>query len=270
MHFVCPKCGSSLVISDTGTAVCERRHSYDKSRYGYYNLLLGGGGTHGDNRDMIIARRDFLECGFYLPLAERISALAALHTPASGVLLDIGCGEGYYTGKIKEAIGGRVSVCAFDISKDAVREAAKRHAADEYAVASAYRMPIADLSVDTAVNIFSPLAIDELCRTVKPHGKFIMAIPGEEHLFELKAAIYDTPYKNEVADTALRGFTLIGCEELCYDMRLDTKEKIHSLFMMTPYAYRTSAVGRERAAALDLLTVKAHFMILVYERKEEG
>ena len=95
-----------------------------------------------------------------------------------------------------------------------------------------------------------------------------MAIPGAEHLFALKAAIYDTPYKNTVADTALSGFSLVSCEELLYDMHLTSPEAIRSLFMMTPSAYRTSAIGRERVLALSSLTVKAHFMILVYERKE--
>ena len=78
MFFVCPKCKGKLIIKDTGAAVCGAGHSYDKSRFGYYNLLLGGsGGDHGDNREMVKARREFLGSGFYEPLASSIAELAA-------------------------------------------------------------------------------------------------------------------------------------------------------------------------------------------------
>ena len=98
-------------------------------------------------------------------------------------------------------------------------------------------------------------------------GIFIMAIPAAEHLFELKRAVYDTPYKNEVQDTHLDGFELLSREELEYDIHLDTKEKIASLFKMTPYAYRTRREDAEKLYALDTLTVKASFILLVYKRK---
>jgi 23S rRNA (guanine745-N1)-methyltransferase len=94
-----------------------------------------------------------------------------------------------------------------------------------------------------------------------------MAIPAEEHLFGLKSAIYDTPYKNEVADTELEGFSLVSKTELRYPLILNTGVDIRALFMMTPYAYRTSAAGRERVLALDELKTDAHFLILTY-RKE--
>ena len=94
-----------------------------------------------------------------------------------------------------------------------------------------------------------------------------MAIPAEEHLFGLKSAIYDTPYKNEVADTKLEGFSLVSREELKYPLNLDTDADIRALFMMTPYAYRTSAVGRERVLSLKSIKTDAHFLILTY-RKE--
>jgi 23S rRNA (guanine745-N1)-methyltransferase len=122
--------------------------------------------------------------------------------------------------------------------------------------------------VGCAVNVFSPLAINEMRRVIARGGHFIMAIPGEEHLFGLKAAIYDTPYKNAVEDTAIEGFRLVGQKTVRYPLVLDTQERIRALFMMTPYAYRTSEAGRARVMSLDSLECEAHFIILVYEREE--
>ena len=166
MDFICPKCLLPLVCED-GTAKCKSNHSYDRAKAGYYNLLLTNvGGTHGDNREMVEARRAFLDTGAYLPLAERVAALAAKHI-SGAKLLDIGCGEGYYTDVIEKALRDKaVSVSGFDISRDAVKYAARRNKNLSLAVASAYRMPIADGSFDMVTNMFSPLARDEVFRAL--------------------------------------------------------------------------------------------------------
>jgi 23S rRNA (guanine745-N1)-methyltransferase len=129
-------------------------------------------------------------------------------------------------------------------------------------------MPVESESVDVLVNTFSPLAIEETRRVVKAGGAFVMAIPAEEHLFGLKRAVYKTPYKNTVADTHLDGFRLTLREEIKYPLNLNTRQDIRSLFMMTPYAYRTAPADREKVLLLDNLQTDAHFIILVY-RKEK-
>ena len=269
MFFVCPKCMGKLNITDA-VARCDKGHSYDKSRYGYFNLLLSDkGGTHGDNKEMILARREFLSRGFYEPLAERIAEICRELLDGGGVLLDAGLGEGYYTERVSREISGvpNTRVAGFDISKDAVRQAAKRLPAADLAVAGSYHMPVLDGSVDVLLNTFSPLAIEETRRVIRRGGAFVMAIPAEEHLFGLKRAIYKTPYKNTVADTHIDGFRLAFKEELKYPLKLNTREDIRALFMMTPYAYRTSAEDREKVLSLESLLTDAHFIILVY-RKE--
>ena len=268
MLFVCPKCNKKLNIFE-GKAVCEAGHSYDRARGGYYNLLLSAGGIHGDNKEMVEARRAFLGAGYYKPLADRISKLLTEYTERSPVLLDAGCGEGYYTDFFERALclrDGTSSVYAYDISKDAVRCAVKKNKNIGFAVAGSYHMPVPSSGVDALVNIFSPLALSETHRVLKDGALFIMAIPDADHLFELKAAIYDTPYKNEVADTGLEGFSLVDDVHLEYKMELDTPEKIRSLFMMTPYAYRTGRENRERVLSLSSLFVTAQFRILVYKK----
>ena len=269
MRFVCPKCGEKLNINDR-TASCLSGHSYDRARGGYYNLLLGNvGGVHGDNKEMVLARRSFLGGGYYAPLAERLSGLTLEFMPKEGCLLDAGAGEGYYTDFIERTLteqNGRSDVSAFDISKDAVREIAKKNPRISLAVAGSYHMPIADGEFDVVINTFSPLALEETGRVLKRGGHFIMAIPGEMHLYDLKSVIYDTPYKNEVADTALEGFELIMDEGLTYKFLLDTPEKIQSLFMMTPYAYRTRQSDRDKVLALETLECTADFRIFVYKK----
>lgn len=269
MHFTCPNCKEKLNIEEK-RAVCKNGHSFDRARGGYYNLLLGNtGGVHGDNKEMVLARRAFLGGGYYAPLARWLGGLALELTPKDGCLLDAGAGEGYYTDFIERTLyenNGISDVSAFDISKDAVREIGKKNSRISLAVAGSYHMPVSDGEFDTVINTFSPLALEETRRVLKSGGHFIMAIPGEMHLFDLKAIIYDTPYKNQVQDTALDGFELIMDEPLTYKFSLDTPEAINNLFMMTPYAYRTKPSDRAKVGALSSLECTADFRVFVYKK----
>lgn len=269
MNFVCPKCAGKLNISNTGTAICQNGHCYDRSKYGYYNLLMSNeSGVHGDNQEMVKARRTFLESGNYAPLCDELARLCA-HYFVGGAFVDIGCGEGYYTDQVINALAKtakKFAPCGFDISKEAVRYAAKRCKTADFAVASAYRMPIESGSVAMAMNVFSPLAAQETARILRTGGIFVMAIPGEEHLLGLKRELYKTPYKNQVQDTAIDGFKLVDKSHIRYPLSLDSSEKISSLFMMTPYAYRTPKESVDKLLKMSELSCEAEFIILVYEK----
>ena len=258
------------MILDGNTKKCNNGHCYDRAKAGYYNLLLGvGGGTHGDNAEMVEARRAFLSRGHYEPLADKLATLIASLVSKDGCVLDAGCGEGYYTDKIERAVKeqhGLSNVLAFDISRDAVKNAVKRNRDISYAVATAYDMPLSDSSVGVVFNAFSPLAIDEVRRVLHTGGRFVMVYPGAEHLFGLKSIIYKTPYKNEPQDTYIDGFKLLSHDTLTYSIRLDTADAIRSLFMMTPYAYRTSREDRERVLSLSEVVTEVEFVIDVYEK----
>lgn len=268
MKFICPVCGGELSLCG-GSARCDNSHTFDRAKEGYFNLLLSGSSkNHGDNAEMVLARRAFLDTGAYLPLAERTLSVIFRHLPEGEglTLLDIGCGEGYYTDIFERGLAPFVSVSAFDISRDAVRRAAKRNKNLSLAVASAYHMPIADGSFDVIVNMFSPLSEGEILRALSDDGIFVMVIPGENHLYSLKAATYDNPYKNEVKDSHIEGLSLIAEERLSYKINLNSREEIKNLFMMTPYAYKTSRADTERLLSNDSLECEAEFIIFVYKR----
>ncbi len=279
MHHVllCPHCHAPLSFqaNETGRGgayTCPARHSFDRARGGYTNLLTGrAAGQHGDNTEMIAARRHFLDGGYYAPLADALVKTALPLFPENGVLLDAGCGEGYYTDKLLSALAQvNGSGYGIDISREALRAACQREAVKtgrlSLFAAGVYNMPFADMSFDMIVNFFAPLAREEYLRTLKSDGTLLMAIPAARHLWELKEVLYDIPRENEVADFALEGFDLLGATRVTTEMHLPDATTISALFSMTPYYYRTPLSGRERLASLTALTVTADFHLLAYRR----
>ena len=261
--FICPICKEPL--TGDRSLRCHNNHCFDRAKSGYINLLSGKGGNHGDPKDMVLARKSFLDKGYYEPLRENIADTVRDITDISATVLDCGCGECYYTDRIAELLC-HAHVMGIDVSKDAVNYGSKRNKTLDLAVASVYAMPVADESVDTAVSVFAPQATEEFLRVLKPGGHLIMAIGGEDHLWSLKKAVYDTPYKNEPADYALEGFEFVGKKELKYNIDLSSTEDIKNLFSMTPYYHKTSREDISKLDDLDSLTTEIEFEVLIYKK----
>lgn len=268
--FICPVCGEKLEISGN-TYHCAKNHSFDMAKSGYVNLLLSkhmGKTVHGDNKLMVQARRSFLDKGYYSPLCQALCDAVSANL-RGGVLLDAGCGEGYYTSAVTERLdsdGITAQVCGIDISKAAVEYSAKRCKAAELSVASVFHIPVAEGSCDMVITLFAPYCGEEFQRVLKKGGIMIMAIPSADHLWELKKAIYDVPYKNEVKPYELEGFELLDKKHINYEMTLDSQEDINALFSMTPYYYRTGREQQERLAHIGKLKTTADFELLVYRK----
>lgn len=262
----CPVC-QELLSTQEKRLVCPQGHSFDIARQGYVNLLCGkGGAVHGDNALMISARNRFLSAGYYAPLAKAFAAAVREHAVKDAILLDIGCGEGYYTAYAKEAlcdVSGEVF--AFDISKDALKMASRRRCATLFA-ASAYLMPVSDESVDMVSLLFSPFCREEILRVLKKDGIFIMVYPASRHLYGLKEAVYDTPYLNRPEDTEIEGFTLLEKRDISDTIHLTDNDLIADLFAMTPYYYKTSEKDKNKLAALASLTTEIAFHLCVYKK----
>ncbi len=270
MSFRCPVCSDELCKKEK-VMLCPNGHSFDIAAKGYVNLLLNnssGAKRHGDDRLMINARRDFLSKGFYEPLREAVYGFVSDGFPSGGTLLDAGCGECWYTSYFKRRLdesGLSPEVLGVDISKFAL-EKAQKNCCVERAVASIFKLPVADESCDTLVNIFAPACPEEFYRVLKSGGRLIKAIPLERHLWELKAAVYDEPYENEVPSAELDGFTLEDSRDVAYEFSLESNRDITDLFNMTPYCYKTSQSDREKLEKLEELSVSASFRVLVYRK----
>ncbi len=258
--YICPVCREKLVLSGK-SYICKNRHNFDVSSSGYVNLLTGSGKNHGDDTDMILCRRRFLNRGYYSPLCGLVVEKCREASPDA--LLDIGCGEGYYTKNIKNALPD-CDVCGFDVSKKAAEKAAKLGGL-EICVASAYETPYEDGFFGCAVNIFSPFCKEEVLRVLRSGGRLILAAPLPEHLYEMKAAVYDTPRVKEMKSDIIEGFSLLDKTELRYGMDLDNAA-ISDLFEMTPYAHKTSETDRQKLFAKDRMTVTAAFAVFTYEK----
>lgn len=267
--YICPKCKAPLIFEER-VAKCTAGHSYDRAKEGYYNLLLTNvGGTHGDNKEMILARRAFLDAGYYAPLSDALNALVCRYLPENGRILDAGAGEGYYTGRLAEALAAEKKdseIYSFDISKEAVRRLAKRRADLHPAVAGVYDMPVGSESVDMLLCFFAPFAREESLRVLKKGGYLCMAVPEREHLFGLKKKVYADPYYNEVSEEIPEGFSLIESVEIREEIALTNPSHIRALFEMTPYAYRTGKEGRAAVYALNALTTDIHFRLFLYKK----
>lgn len=269
--FLCPLCGEPLEPRENGLG-CGRGHTFDKARSGYVNLLPVSG-KHakipGDNKLMVNARRDFLEKGYYAPFAQAVAAAAVRHLAGreKPVLLDAGCGEGYYTAALAEALAPRKpEILAVDISKFAADKCAKRCKDVRCAVASVYHLPVGTESCDGVVSLFAPYCGEEYRRVLKPGGVFLMGIPGRFHLWELKEALYDQPYENEVKDYALEGFAFLESIPVEGRIFLPCNEDIRNLFSMTPYYYKSGVDTDEKLRALERLETRMEFQVLVYRK----
>lgn len=267
---ICPVCGALLDISGK-TFICPKRHSFDSAKSGYVNLLLSKHGTavHGDNKLMLRSRRDFLESGYYAPLCEKVCETVVEYAKNGCTMLDAGCGEGYYTSAVK-AIFDRsniaVDIYGIDISKDAVDMAAKRRSGIQFAAASVFHIPVQSKSCDILLTMFAPYCGEEYKRVLKNGGTMVMVIPSENHLWELKSLIYDTPYKNEVKPYDLDGFEFIGSQRVSFVMKINDKKDIQSLFSMTPYYYKSGKTEQQRLNSLEFLETQADFEILTYKK----
>lgn len=269
--FCCPNCGRPLAREPHRLA-CPAGHSFDLAKSGYVNLLLSrqsGQKRHGDDKRMVKARSTFLQKGHYAPMRQELLRQGLAAASENMVVLDAGCGEGYYTAALAELLrqqGLCPHVAGIDISKEALQEAAKRDRQSEYAVASCFHLPVGDGSIDLLLSVFAPYCGEEFLRVLRPGGSFLMVIPLENHLYGLKQAIYEKPYRNEVKPYDLPGFRLEECRELRYQITLHGQEEIESLFMMTPYYYKTGAADQQKLLTKTTLTTPAEFAVLRYKK----
>ena len=265
--FRCPICGAPLT-REGRTYTCPNRHCYDVAREGYVHLLPANQkhpANPGDDKAMIAARTAFLDGDYYAPLRETLCTVVSAHGGQNPKILDVGCGEGYYTQGLSQLPGAEIA--GVDLSKAGLKKAARRVNEGEFAVASVYHLPVADEAVDVVVDCFAPLALEEYRRVLAPGGLFVYVVPAPQHLMEMKAVLYDTPYPNPEERVEYEGFSYVDILPVTTTFTLPDQASIQALFGMTPYAWKTPRAGVERLEQLEQLTVTADFRVHVFRRE---
>jgi 23S rRNA (guanine745-N1)-methyltransferase len=249
VHWRCPHCSGSLGSISTGLA-CTNGHSFDRAREGYVNLMpsgrLKGRGVAGDSDEMIRARRAFFDAGHYLPIAQAVSEAVG----SADVVLDAGCGEGFYVAQLRSP-----ERWGIDISKPAIKLASRRYPDISFAVGSSFHLPVEDHSVDAVVSVFAPRPFEEFARVLKPGGFVVVASPGVDHLRGLTDLIYTEPQPHEQ-----RPHTEEASVEVWYQLHLGQPDITH-LVMMTPYWWKATAEQQEQIRNTPELTVTVDVVV---------
>ncbi len=271
--FVCPVCGVPLHKCEK-EYICTNGHNYDIAKEGYIYLLPPNrkhSRMPGDDKYMVASRRRFLESGSYSIFSDALNRLILKYLPKKRpVILDAGCGEGYYTGRIAAAVKPErpeTEIYGFDISKPAVKAAAKKYKSISFAVGSMFGIPVRSASADIVSDIFAPIVPNELQRVTKPGGVIILAVPGVRHLLGLKEILYDHPYENEYRETEYDGFTFLERVPVRGRIHTENQKTMQDLFAMTPYWWKTPKEGCERLKQTKVLDTEIEFDFLVYRHK---
>lgn len=274
MRWICPVCANPLSLDDAG-AGCASGHRFDRAREGYINLLLANqkrSRDPGDSREMLQARQRFLQAGYYDGLAAALEREAARCADdcSSFTLLDTGCGEGYYTRRLARTlrlVSPFAQVAGTDISRDALRLAAKAAPDLQWMVASSYQLPVPTASLDMLLRVFAPGLASECRRALKADGHLLVASPGPDHLWELKAKLYSDVREHTVPDVP-EGFAAVTLTRETFSLRLDTNAAVRALLAMTPLAWRGNREARAELETATQLDVTADFYIGCYRKAD--
>ena len=263
MELLCPICAAPLRQTDK-TFRCDAGHSFDMARQGYVNLLPVQNKRSlnpGDTREQVLSRRAFLEAGFYAPIAQALCD-AARDLKCAGPILDVGCGEGWYSAQLAEALDA--PLLGLDISKEAVRCAAAKYKNAQWVCGSAARLPVADGSVGLLTSLFALTVPEEFKRVLRPEGYYFQVLAQEDHLLGLKSIIYPTlTHKEKNTAPDLPGFTLVRQIPIRFIFTVEG-EQVQNLLSMTPHVYRISKEGAQRLAETETLTDTASAVLNVY------
>lgn len=266
MELLCPVCHQ--VLEKIGSAYrCSQNHSFDIARQGYVNLLTVSQkhSLHpGDTREQVLARRAFLETNTYAPIVETLIDTAKKYN-GHGPILDVGCGEGYYSSQLRNALD--CELVGLDISKEAVRCAASKYKAATWICATASRIPLPDKAAGILTSLFALTLPDEFHRCLMPDGLFLQVLAAEDHLTGLKSIIYpELLHKQKQTQPVLPGFSCLESIPIRFPISVSGPQ-VQNLFSMTPHVYRVSKEGLMRLQQVHTLSDIASCVLNVYRAK---
>lgn len=268
----CPLDGLPLVF-ETPSWRCPSDHCFDTASQGYINLLPVQNKRSrdpGDSKEMVAARRRYLESGVYEPIAAGVwrALMDGLEGEAPYACLDAGCGEGYYPRYLRQQDKeGQLALIGLDISKWAAMAAARISPDIRWLVGSNAQLPVPDGSLDALLCMFGFAVPEEFLRALKSGGIWVQVEAGFDHLLELRRIIYPTlKADKDVAQEPAAGFSLEACERIRFEISLTSQAQIADLLLMTPHLFRASAQGLEHARQLTSLDVQVDVLVKVLRR----
>ncbi|EGW21876.1 23S rRNA (guanine(745)-N(1))-methyltransferase [Methylobacter tundripaludum] len=258
--YVCPLCATSLQLIQK-SYVCENNHHFDLAKEGYLNLLPvqhKRSVEPGDNKQMMQARREFLEAGYYEPMAKAVAMMVNINQPKH--LLDLGCGEGYYSRMIEAYCPNTMMLHGVDIAKFAIAAAAKKQPNARFIVASSNRLPYTDQYFDFVLRVFAPSNEHELGRILKPSGFLLTVTPGPRHLWQLKEFIYTDAKEHALENGVAQGFDRIDTQHISYKIAPNPQQRI-ALLQMTPFAWRANESVQQAIKDVAELEIETDFIL---------
>lgn len=262
---ICPLCRHALERGDKIWR-CDKGHSFDVAREGYVNLLPvqhKNSRDPGDDPQMVMARREFLQAGHYQPLRDAVLKLLAPLQAQS--ILDIGCGEGYYTDVFTQAAS---EVVGIDIARPAIRLAAKRYPQITWLVGSGALLPIASASIDVVSNMFTQLHVDEMQRVLKPQGHVLVVTPAPDHLWSIRQQLFEEVRAHDPEKFLPEfeaSFELQSQQQVRFPLDLNQQD-LQQLLQMTPYAWKAKQERREGLQAQLSFATDAVFALMLFRK----
>ena len=261
--FACPICQENLTLLESSLK-CNNRHSFDLAKFGYVNLAPQIKQSANYDKENFQNRQQILESGFYQAILEDISDLLATN-PSAKTVLDIGCGEGFYSRKLQERHPDK-TFYAFDISKDSVQIAAKSEPnwAVNWFVGDLARLPIKDASMDILLDIFSPANYGEFRRVLSKDGILIKVIPTENHLKEIRQRVQDQLTNKDYSNQDIKNhfqehFTILSSQTASLTKTI-TAEQLQALLSMTPLLFHVDQTKIDWSQLTEI-TIEAEILV---------
>jgi len=265
-HYICPLCQQALTLTDK-TYRCINNHSFDQAKQGYVNLLpvqFKHSKAPGDNKNMVNARRAFLDKGFYQPLVDKMLELYQQYGEQNAPLLDAGCGEGFYTHQHKTITN---QVYGVDIAKETIKIAAKRYKNCHFSVGTLSKLSFADSYFGWLISVYAPILENEFTRLLIKNGFLLTVTPAEQHLLELKQLIYKQANEHNTNKSPIKNLTPIEEHKLTYPMHFNSSDDILNLLAMTPFAFKAPKELISQIKCITQFTCQAAFVLRLYQKK---
>ena len=261
--FACPICQENLTLVESSLKCCNR-HSFDLAKFGYVNLAPQIKQSANYDKENFQNRQQILESGFYQAILEDISDLLATN-PSAKTVLDIGCGEGFYSRKLQESHPDK-TFYAFDISKDSVQIAAKSEPnwAVNWFVGDLSRLPLQDASMDILLDIFSPANYGEFRRVLSKDGILIKVIPTKNHLKEIRQKVQDQLTNKDYSNQDIKNhfqehFTILSSQTASLTKPI-TAEQLQALLSMTPLLFHIDQTKIDWSQLIEI-TIEAEVLV---------